>query len=442
MRFMCLTLAFLLPVAVWAEQPVTTAMLDNGMEVVVIEDHRAPVAVHMVWYKVGSADEPAGTSGVAHFLEHMMFKATDTLKTGEFSEIVSANGGTDNAFTSYDYTAYFQRVAADRLPLMMEMEASRMNGLLFDQHEMETEREVVKEERAQRTDSSPGALFREQRQAAQYLNHHYGIPIIGWRHEIDTLDIADLEAFYRAHYGPNNAVLVVAGDVDPAQVIALAETHYGAIPANPAITPRDRPQDPPQRAPRRVVYTDERVAQPWVVRSYLVPERDPGDQGMAAKMYMLAEVLGGSGATSFLGEKLQFDTQTAVYTNASYDGLSLDDTTFGLVIVPTPDVSLKQAEAALDAAIADFMEQGVPEGALERLKTQLRASQIYAQDDVGTVARRYGAALTSGLTVEDVQAWPDLLQTVTQEDIMEVAQTVFDLNNSVTGWLQTLEESQ
>ena len=418
----------------FAAAEVTSTTLDNGMEIHVIEDHRAPVVVHMVWYRAGSADEPRGKSGVAHFLEHLMFKGTDELRSGELSETVARNGGSDNAFTSYDYTGYFQRVAADRLELMMRMEASRMDGLILTAAEIETEREVVIEERNQRTENDAGALFNEQRRAAQYLNHPYGTPIIGWRHEIDALTLDDLQAFYDRHYGPNNAVMVVAGDVEPEDVFALAERYYGPIPANPNVLPRARVEEPPHLAERRMVFSDPRIAQEYVVRTYLAPERDPGAQEEAAALTLLAELLGGSGTTSYFAEKLQFETQQSIYTSAFYSGMSLDDTNFGLVIVPAEGISLADAEAALDATVAQFMKDGVDAEDLERIKQQIRASEIYAQDDVGNIARRYGAALTSGLTVADVQAWPRILEAVTEAEIMAAAARIFNRDTAVTGW--------
>ncbi len=418
-----------------AQPAVTDFRLDNGMEVVVIEDHRAPVVVHMVWYRAGSADEAAGTSGIAHYLEHLLFKSTDELEAGEFSDVVAANGGSDNAFTSYDYTAYFQRVAADRLGLMMKMEADRMVDLDIRQEDILVERDVVIEERAQRTDSDPGALFGEQRSAAQYLNHRYGVPIIGWRHEMVDLSLEDALGFYEAHYAPNNAVLVVAGDVEPDEVRALAEEHYGVLEANPAIGPRERPQEPPQTVARRLVMEDARVGQPYVIRTYLAPERDAGAQEEAAALTMLASVLGGSPTTSVLGQRLQLGTGEAVWSSAFYSGVSLDDTTFGLVVVPAEGVSLAEAEAALDRELAAFLEEGVDAAQLERIKFQLRASEVYESDDVAAKARRYGAALTSGLTVADVQAWPDLLQSVTGEQVVAAARAVLDPGASVTGWL-------
>jgi zinc protease len=433
-------LTAVLAMAGWSAAPlqaqeVTTFTLDNGMDVVVIEDHRAPVVVHMVWYRVGSADEPVGASGVAHFLEHLLFKATDTLESGEFSATVAANGGTDNAFTSYDYTAYFQRVAADRLPLMMQMESDRMNNLRLTEADIETERQVILEERNQRTENSTGALAREQIRAAQYLNHRYGVPIIGWKHEMEELSLEDAVDFYDLYYSPNNAILVVAGDVQPDEVRALAEQYYGVIPAEPELPERLRPEEPPQRAARRLVFEDPRVSQNYLTRSYLAPERDSGAQETAAALVYLSEILGGSSFTSVLSVKLTFDSEIALFSGAGYNADSLDDTTFLLSVVPAEGVSLQQAEDAMDAALAEFLEEGIDPAQLERIRTQLRASEVYALDSIDGIARRYGSALTQGLTVQDVQEWPDILQAVTADDIMAAARDLFDLDQSVTAWV-------
>lgn len=425
-----------------ATEDVTAFTLDNGLQVVVIEDPRAPVVVQMVWYRVGAADEPAGKSGIAHFLEHLMFKGTETIASGAFSATVEAQGGSDNAFTSWDYTAYFQRVAADRLDLMMKLEADRMTGLVIAPEEVATERDVIIEERNQRTDTSPGALLNEQMRAAQYLNHPYGIPIIGWRHEMEGLTREDALAFYRQHYAPNNAILVVAGDVTPDQVRKLAEMHYGPIPAAPDIAPRQRVAEPPQIAERRLTLSDPRVSEPYVTRSYLAPERDPGDQRKAAALTLLAELLGGNGTTSVLARALQFDNAKAVYTAAFYNGTSVDDTTFGLVVVPTPDTPLDVAEAAMDAAIADFIEKGPDPAAFARLKAQIRAADIYARDDANALARRYGEGLSTGLTVDDIRDWPAILDQVTPEEVVAAAREVLDKRRAVTGWLLREEVAQ
>jgi zinc protease len=428
-------LVLTLATAAQAAENVTEFFLDNGMQVVVIEDHRSPAVVHMVWYRAGAADEPPGQSGVAHFLEHLMFKGTDDVESGAFSRIVEDNGGTDNAFTSWDYTGYFQRVAADRLGLMMELEADRMRDLRFADEEVVTERSVILEERSERVDSTAGGVFNEQLRATLYNNHPYGIPIIGWRHEMEQLDRDVLIEFYDAHYWPNNAVLVVAGDVTPDEVRDLAETHYGPIPANPEIGTRVRPQEPPQIADRRVIYEDERVANPYVARAYSVPAREPGDQRRAAAMTLLAEILGGSGQTSVLGRQLQVEEERALFASAWYDSTSYDPSSFNLVNVPVPGVTLEEAEADLDRVIAQFLRDGIDPAQFERIKFQIDASQIFEEDNVQGLARSYGVALTSGLTIEDVEAWPDVLASVTIDEVMDEARRLFNDTRSVTGYL-------
>ncbi len=424
-------------------ETVTSFQLENGLDVVVIEDHRAPVVTHMVWYHAGSADEAPGSSGIAHFLEHLMFKGTDDVGPGEFSSIVEAQGGSDNAFTSWDYTAYFQRIAADRLDLMMKLEADRMRDLRLAEPDVLTERDVILEERNQRTDSDPGALFGEQMRAAQFQNLRYGIPIIGWRHEMETLSRDDALAWYSRYYAPNNAVLVVAGDVLPDDVRKMAETHYGPLKPTVGLMPRVRPSEPPQLAERRITFADERVSEPYLMRTYLAPERNPGDQEKAAALTILAELLGGSGTTSVLARALQFDAKTAVYSSAFYDGSSIDSATFGFVIVPLPGVTLEAAETAMDGVIAKFMKDGVEPEAFARIKTQIKAANIYGRDNVDGLARDYGEGLAIGLSVGDVKTWPDVLAAVTPEDVMAAAAEVFDRRRAVTGFLvQDTEAAQ
>lgn len=436
MRLILALLVSLLPLAAAADDRVNTFTLDNGMQAVVIEDHRAPVVVHMVWYRVGAADETSGESGLAHFLEHLMFKGTTTMAPGEFSQRVSAQGGSDNAFTSWDYTAYYQRVAADRLEMVMAMEADRMANLTLAQGDVDTERNVVLEERTTRVESDPGGVFSEQRQAAMYLNHPYGRPIIGWRHEIEALGREAALKFYKAHYAPDNAILVVAGDVTADQVRQLAEQHYGPIPARGLTAGRVRPAEPPQIAERRVVMLDDRVGQPYLVRSYLAPSRQPGAQAEPAALAVLAQVLGGAGPNSELARALQFDSKVAVQTNAHYSPTGYDHTTLTLVVVPAPGVTLAEAEAALDAALARFLEAGVKPADFATIMARLKAREIYALDSTMGVAQRYGTALTNGLTVGDEIAWPETLQAVTPDQVMEAARKVLDRRQSTTGWLR------
>lgn len=422
-----------------ASNGVTSFQLDNGMQVVVLEDHRAPVITHMVWYKVGSADEEAGKSGIAHFLEHLLFKGTKKLAPGEFSKIVAANGGNDNAFTSYDYTGYFQRVASDRLSLVMEMEADRMQNLVLTDEIVATERQVVIEERNSRVENSPGAKFSEHRRAAAFLNHRYGVPVIGWMHEIEQLNLNDAFAFYEKYYAPNNAILIVAGDVLPEDVRVLAEKHYGPLKPSAAIKPRNRPQEPPQIVPRRLSFEDPRIRQPYVIRTYLAPTRNSGTASEAAALTYLAELLGGSGLSSVFGQTLQLEQKIALGSGAFYDSVSLDPDLFGMYVVPVPGVSLEEAEAAMDAVLEQFLIDGPDRAHLERIRAQIRANEVYALDNQNGRARRYGAALTAGLTVAEVENWPKVLQAVSVEDIMAAARNLLDINRSVTGYLMSAQ---
>lgn len=408
--------------------------LDNGLEVVVIEDPRAPVVVNMVWYRVGAADDPAGQSGIAHYLEHLMFKATDTLATGEFSDIVEANGGRDNAFTSWDYTGYHQRIAADRLELMIRNEADRMVNLRLDLSDWLPEREVVLRERGQTMESNPDRQFGEQMRAALFQNHPYGRPIIGWRHEMETLDDQIATDFYRRFYAPNNAILVVAGDVEAEDVLAMAQTHFGPIPRFEGLQPRTRPIEPPHLAERRITMQDARVAQPYVNRLYLAPARRSGDQRQAAALQLLGFILGGSAQTSVLERSLTYDQGLTLTAWAGYNGLALDHGTFSLGAMPAAGVTLQQAEDALDAAIAAFIETGVDAEQLERVRQQVRASSVYELDSASERANAIGAALSIGLTLQDVDEWRVLLETITAEEIVDAARSL-DRTDSVTGWL-------
>ncbi|MEM1316442.1 MAG: pitrilysin family protein [Pseudomonadota bacterium] len=431
----------MLGAAAQAAPRVSDFMLDNGMKGIVIEDRRAPVVTHMVWYRVGAADEPPGKTGIAHFVEHLMFKGTDEIPDAEFSKIIAANGGQDNAFTAQDYTGYFQRIAADRLDLVMKMEADRMRDLRLDEDQVRTERDVIMEERAQRIDVSPGALMSEQRAAAMFLNHPYGLPLAGWRHEMEALSLEDALDFYATFYAPNNAILVVAGDVTPEEVQALAETHYGVIAPSDALPERVRPMEPPQRAARRLVYEDARVRQELVIRDYLAPVRRDG-QETAAALAALAGVLG-DGLNSVLTQKLVVEQELAIQAGAFYSASPRDYGRFTVFAAPRPDATLEQVEAALDAALAEFLAGDGPEAeVLERFKTQWRAAYIYAQDSQQSLARRYGAGLASDLTLEQIEAWPEMLQAVTLEELMAAGRAYLRAERSVTGWLRAPQEGE
>ncbi len=416
----------------------TQFMLGNGMQVILIEDHRAPVVHHMVWYRVGAADEAPGVSGVAHYLEHLMFKGTPNMLPGEFSKTVAREGGRDNAFTSSDYTGYFQTIARDRLELVMSMEADRMSALEPREADAKPELQVVIEERLSRTDNNPGALFGEQLDAAQYLSHPYGRPVIGWPSELQRLTLNDAMTFYRSHYAPNNAILIVAGDVRPNELKALAEKYYGLVPMRP-IPPRFRPQEPNQLAARRLSMADARVVQPSMRRSYLAPSRSAGEKQHAVPLAVLSEIL--NAPTGRLHKLLVEGDGPAVSAGAWYSSMSLDQSTFGFSASPKQGRRLDEVEAALDRVIADLLLNGVTQDEMRRARTGMLAETIYARDSLSGAARIFGVALTSGLTVEDVEAWPKLVDAVTAEQVLNAARHVFDLRRSVTGHLLPKDQS-
>lgn len=435
-----LTIALIPSAAVAAKlgANVSTFELDNGMEVVVIPDHRAPVVTHMVWYRVGAADEAARQSGNAHFLEHLMFKGTEKIPPGEFSRIVSRNGGQDNAFTSQDYTGYFQRVARDRLSLVMELEADRMTNLVLTEKEVLPERDVVLEERRSRVDNNPGSRLNEQMNAAFYLSHPYGNPVIGWEHEIRELNRETAIAFYKQFYAPNNAILIVAGDVTAEDVRTLAEKHYGPIKSMPSIKPRQRVIEPPHQAARRVVLRDARVDSPRYRRMYLAPSYRTAEPGEGPALEVLAQILGG-GTTSRLYRQLVVEQKVAILAGSWFSGDFLDSGSFGLYGAPVPGTEVDDLEAAMDKAIDDLIANGVTDEELGDAKKLLIADTIYAIDSQSTLARIFGVALTSGQTVQDVQEWPERIEKVTAEQVQAVAKKYLRVERSVTGILLGLE---
>ncbi len=408
--------------------------LSNGLELVVIPDRRAPVVTHMIWYKVGSADETPGISGLAHFLEHLMFKGTAKHPTGEFSKVVATIGGQENAFTSNDYTGYFQRVPTEQLKTVMEFEADRMTGLQLTDAVVLPERDVILEEWNQRIGNNPRARLNEQIDAALFLNHPYGRPVIGWRREMEQLSRDDALAFYRRFYGPNGAVVVIAGDVDPEQAHKLAEATYGTVKRNEIIGPRKRPQEPPPVAVRSLTMADARVEQPFLQRVYLVPSFATAAKGESEAIEVLAHILG-SGSSSRLYRTLSVDKPVAVMAAASYDSSALDMAKFSVYGSPRPGVTLQQFEAETDAVIADVIAKGVSADELERAKSRLIADAIYAQDNQATMARWYGAALMTGASVQDVQRWPDRIRAVTAAEVQDAARKWLDKKRSVTGFL-------
>jgi len=413
---------------------VSTFKLANGLEVVVVPDRRTPVVTHMLWYKVGAADEPPGKSGIAHFLEHLLFKGTEKNPAGKFSQTVAAIGGQENAFTSSDYTGYFQRTSREHLKTLMEFEADRMTGLVLTDAAVIPELKVVLEEQNQRVANNPGARLGEQIEAALYLNHPYGRPVIGWRHEIESLNREDALAFYKRFYTPNNAILVVAGDVDAGEVKALAEETYGKVAPTTEIGARRRPQEPAQIAPRHVTLADPRVAQQSLQRSYLVPSATTAKPGESEALEVLAHILGNS-ATGRLYRALVMEREIAVSAGGWYSGSALDATRFGVYGSPKQGTTLQQLEQAIDAVLDDVVAKGVTIDETERTKSRLVADAVFAQDNQATLARWYGVALTTGSSVESVQKWPDRIRAVTAEAVHAAARAWLDKRRSVTGHL-------
>ena len=413
---------------------ITHFTLANGLEVVVIPDHRAPVVTHMLWYKVGSADETPGKSGLAHFLEHLMFKGTEKNPAGRFSQVVATIGGQENAFTAADYTAYFQRVPREQLKQMMTFEADRMTGLVLTDDVVRPELNVVLEEQNMRVANNPNARLGEQMDAALFLNHSYGRPVIGWRHEIEQLDREDALAFYRRFYTPNNAILVVAGDVTPEEVRALAAETFAKVPRVAEVKPRLRPQEPPHEAARTVTLADPRVTQPSVTRYYLVPSTTKARPGESEALELLAHILG-RGSNSRLYQKLVIGEGIAINTGANYDGTAVDATRLSVYATPRPGVSLPQLEAAVDTVLAEVIANGVTGEELERAKSRMIADAVYANDNQRAMAQWYGAALATGATVEQVRSWPDRIRETGAEAVRDAAHRWLDKRRSVTGHL-------
>jgi zinc protease len=413
---------------------ITDFTLANGMQVVVIPDRRAPIVTHMVWYKVGSADEPPGKSGIAHFFEHLMFKATKTYPEGAFDKAIAAIGGSNNAFTSYDYTAFYETVPPAALGEMMAFEADRMRNLILDDKTIVTERDVILEERRARVDNDPGSLLEEEVDATLWQNQPYRIPVIGWKQEIEKLDRADALTFYDHYYRPNNAILVVAGDVDAETVRALAEKSYGKLERGPDLPPRIRPVEPEQNSRRTVTLTDARVGEPSFSTQWVVPSYHTAKPGEAEALDLLSEILGG-GPRSRLYQELVVRKKIATSAGASFQGNMLDDTNFAVYAEPRDGNSVADVEAAANAEVARIATGGVTEEELDRAKDRFIRSTVFARDRQDAMANMYGATLATGGTIEDITGWPDRIAKVTADQIKTAAARYLVPDRSVTGYL-------
>ena len=422
-----------------AAEEVSEFMLTNGLHLVVIPDRRAPVVTQMIWYKAGAADEPPGASGIAHFLEHLMFKGTEEIPPGQFSKIVARNGGDDNAFTNHDVTAYFQRVAKDRLPKVMAMEADRMANLRLSPEDVATERDVILEERRSRVDNDPGSILQEQMMAALYSNHPYGVPIIGWEHEIKGLNREDALAFYKRFYAPNNAILIVAGDVEPEEARKLAEETFGKIPSSSSLDGRSRPVEPEHAAPVRVTLEDARAGRTTVQRYYLAPSYSSAEPGEAEALDLLMRVAA-SGSVGRIYKRLVVEQKKAASAGGWYSDSGLDSGRLGFYAIAADGVSAEEIDKAIEDVTTELREGGVTQDELDRARKSYIAEFVYTQDSQSRMARHYGWKLAMGLSIEDVQAWPERLRQVTLEDIKTVAQKYLVEKNSVTGYLLPIPE--
>ena len=415
-----------------------TFMLANGMQVVVVPNHRAPVVSLMVWYKNGSADDLPGKSGIAHFLEHLMFKGTPRFPDGAINDIVARKGGQQNAFTSHDYTAYFENVAVEHMPLMMDIEADRMRNLVLDKKGVETEREVIIEERRMRTDNVPRAILQERMAAALWMTNRYGIPIIGWEAEMHGLTQKDALDYYNRYYAPNNAILVVSGDVTVASLKPLAEKYFGVVaPAkswNGKPSKRERPTFLYNAASAHVSMKHEQVTQPEWTRETIAPSYNVGDITDVHALEVLSQIMGG-GSTSKMYRKLVIEQQVAAGFSAGYDGETVSYGTFTVSITPAPGVTPEKAEAAYETALADMLKDGITDADVALAKQRLNAQLAFAKDSPISAAQQVGSSLTAGLTLDQVENWPDAIDKVTTDDVRKAARKVFTQNASVTGIL-------
>jgi zinc protease len=418
-----------------------TFTLRNGLQVVIITDRRAPVVTHQIWYRVGGADEPRGHSGIAHFFEHLMFKGTRQIAPGEFSRTVARNGGDDNASTNWDWTYYYERIARDRLELVMRMEADRMRNLQFSDETFASERNVIVEERRQRVDNNPGSVLGERMRAMLYPHHPYGTPVIGWLHEIQSLDRETALAFYRTWYAPNNAILVVAGDIDAAELRPLAERYYGRLQPTRNLPARVWTSDPPDVGPMRVTHRDEKVRQPSWTRMYRAVSYGTDTGRQAHALDVAIEILGGS-ETSRLYRALVEDQHLAVGAYASADTSGLGGGRVSVGGTPAEGVTLEQLEAATDAVIATFLRDGPTDAELNRAKNSLSAAAVYARDSQEALATMYGSSLTQGESIDDVVNWSNNIEAVTRDDVMAIIRQTLDINDSVTGQLLPPEDAR
>lgn len=416
--------------------------LENGMQVVVIPNHRAPVVTHMVWMKVGAADEKPGLSGMAHYLEHLLFKGTAKMAPGEFSKTVKTLGGNDNAFTSQDYTAFFESIAVENLPKVMEMEADRMMNINPPEEHFKSEKSVVLEERRQRTDNDPRALFGEQLNSALYINHPYGNPVIGWMNEIEDYEWADVKKFYDTWYAPNNAVLVVSGDITVEKLKPLAETYYGALPRKD-VPERIRPLVPPAPGKTLLTLQDASIHQSFFHKMFIAPA-ESRNRADSLALQVLAEIMDGGASTRFY-KSLVVEQKKATNVQFGYNSTALDYGSISVGGTPASGVSPEELGKLLDAEIAKVVAEGVTETEVKDAIQRLRDEAVFARDSVSGPAMIFGSAIATGSSVADIESWPDDIAKVTVERVNLAAKTYLDeskpwVRPPVTGYLLPAEK--
>lgn len=407
-----------------------TFTLDNGLKVVVVENDRAPVITHMIWYKVGAADKISGFSGMAHYLEHLLFKGTEKVASGEFTKIVKQNGGNDNAFTSQDYTAYFQSISNEHLEKMMVMEADRMMNANPSAADYISEKNVVLEERRQNIENDPRALFNEQLRSMLFVNHPYGTPVIGWMDEIKTYEWSDVKKFYDKWYAPNNSILVISGDVTVDEVKKIAEKTYGTLPRK-NIPKRNRPVLPPSIAETELHMAHESIHQPSFQRGSIAPSY-ASNRSDALALDILQEILSG-GPTARFYKSLVIDQKIAVSAGFSYSSDGLDYGSIWIYGTPTENKTLNEIQNALQSEIQKVLNEGVTDKEVSDAVRRIQDSAVYARDSLAGPAMIIGRALTTGQSLDDVENWPEDIAAITAQDIQNVAKKYLDPNNP---WLR------
>lgn len=413
--------------------PVKHYTLKNGMQLLVMPNDRLPAVTHLLMVRAGGADDPYGKTGLAHYLEHLLFSGTKRYPEGAYDRAIAKVGGEQNAYTNRDFTAYYATVPKDQLEPVMAMEADRLQHVQIDDAHAARELKVITEERNMRVENHASALFAEQIDAITFLNHPYGQPLIGWAEDMQRFTGDDARAFFARHYRASNLVLLVAGDVDVDEVRRLAQRYYGVLPAG-AAPKRDWPQEPPARLARHATMRDAKLHEPRLLRQYVAPSVRSGERAQAMPLALYAHYLGGD-ATSLLYRRLVVEQKLASAVDTDYDPLNIGPSLLRIWLVPAAGVTLEQLEAALDAALEEALRQGVGAEELARVKTQLTAELVYAQDGMEKLAHLMGQLVMIGEDEHYFYQWAERVQAVSAEQMLEAAQAVFEPRRAVTGYL-------